>query len=396
MIASLMGIGLVGVGVVGGCAQGPRSSVQVHDQEWYSAESEMLTDYVQLTFAEDWVKAGESYFDPSGDWIIFQAVARPSAGETTDEHYSMYVAKLEKSAKGEITGLGESLLISEPGSANTCGFFHPTEPGAVVFGSTSVPPKMEDQPGYQRGTGRYRWAFPVEMDVVTTVVPEVRSDVAPHLATLVRKQTATPLMERPGGYDAECAYSPDGRHVVFGSIEPGNIGADLWVIDLYTNVQRKIIEADGYDGGPFFSPDGGWICYRSDREGNNLLQLFIARLRFDDGGAIIGVEREVQLTANEHVNWAPFWHPSGRYLVYSTSEVSHRNYEVFAIDGDPAMEIGERNVRRVTHAEGFDGLPVFNHDGGWMMWTSQRGAIFGDDERPTSQVWVARVVDAQP
>ncbi len=390
MNASLMGIGLICVGIAGGCAHQQRASVDVRDQGWYDGEAGSLSDYVQLTFAEDWVKAGESYFDPTGDWIIFQAVVRPPAGEEPDEHYSMYVGKLKKNNRGDITGMHKAILLSEPGSANTCGYFHPTEPGTVIFGSTIGAPKMEDQPGYQRGTGRYRWAFPIEMDVVTMAVPAINGGSA------YGASVPTPMFERPGGYDAECAYSPDGRHVVFASIEPGNIGADLWVIDLYTNVQRKIVEADGYDGGPFFSPDGGWICYRSDRKGNNLLQLFISKLRFDSGGAIIGIEREVQLTDNEHVNWAPFWHPSGRYLVYATSEVSHRNYEVFAIEGDPAKGTEGRRTRRITHADGFDGLPVFSNDGVWMMWTSQRGAIFGDDERPTSQVWAARVVDAQP
>ena len=39
--------------------------------------------------------------------------------------------------------------------------------------------------------------------------------------------------------------------------------------------------------------------------------------------------------------------------------------------------------RRITHAEGFDGLPVFNSSGNWLMWTSKR-------ETGTSQLWLAR------
>ena len=389
--------GLVGMGMMlVACAGGQRASVDVEAQGWFEQEKGTLTDYVQLTFAEDWVKAGESYFDPSGQWIIFQAVPRPTDGSEPDEHYSMYVAKLKWDGRGKVRGLGEPILISKPGSANTCGWFHPTEPGTVIFGSTTVPPEQENQPGYQRGTGRYRWAFPAEMDVVSVRVPEVRADLAPNTPTTLEEPVPTPIFERPGGYDAECAYSPDGRHIVFASIEPGSFGADLWVFDHYTGIQRKIVEADGYDGGPFFSPDGSWICYRSDRAGNNLLQLYIAKLKFNEGGAIIGIEREVQLTDNRHVNWAPYWHPSGRYLVYSTSEVSHRNYEVFAVEADPRKPLESRASRRITHAEGFDGLPVFSDNGEWMMWTSQRGAVYPGEERPTSQVWVARVVNTRP
>jgi len=95
------------------------------------------------------------------------------------------------------------------------------------------------------------------------------------------------------------------------------------------------------------------------------------------------------------VNWCPFWHPSGRHLVYATSEVdpNHRNYEVFIIDadaGEPAT-VGSparygTKKRRVTDAARFDGLPVFNSTGSRMLWTSQRGSD------GSSQLWVADFV----
>ena len=115
------------------------------------------------------------------------------------------------------------------------------------------------------------------------------------------------------------------------------------------------------------------------------MQLFIAELAFDEEGAITGIEREVQITDNDHVNWAPFWHPSGRFLLYSTSEVGHFNYEVFAVEvkDERGRVVRGATPVRITHAAGFDGLPVFNRDGSLMMWTSQRG------ESGTSQVWVA-------
>ncbi len=96
------------------------------------------------------------------------------------------------------------------------------------------------------------------------------------------------------------------------------------------------------------------------------------------------------MTDNTHVNWAPYWHPSGRHIAYATSEIGHDNYEVFLIDADAGDErsptkYGTRR-RRVTRAEGFDGLPVFDAQGARMMWTSQRGP-----ER-SSQVWIADFV----
>ena len=112
--------------------------------------------------------------------------------------------------------------------------------------------------------------------------------------------------------------------------------------------------------------------------------------------AITGIKREVQLTDNEHVNWAPFWHPSGKFLVYATSEVSHQNYEVFSIEVNPDKPMSQLRKKRITHADGFDGLPAFTPDGKWMIWTSQRGPNTMNDPRPTSQMWVARVLDIAP
>jgi hypothetical protein len=36
-------------------------------------------------------------------------------------------------------------------------------------------------------------------------------------------------------------------------------------------------------------------------------------------------------------------------------------------------------------------LPVFNHDGSLMMWTAQRGPLAPGENRPSSQLWVARI-----
>lgn len=352
--------------------------------DWNSEESGVLSNYVQLTHRSDYLKAGEAYFNHDASWIIFQAIKEPGLGGEAYTDYSMFAAPVERDEHGSITGLGETVELIHNGSANTCGWWHPTEPDLIMFGSTLVEPKAENQPGYQRGTGRYQWAFPVEMEIVTQRITE---DGA----------TEPELMFSRDGYDAEGSWSPDGRHVLYANVDStkseaiGRPDADLWVYDSKTGLHTIIVEAEGYDGGPFFSPDGSWICFRSDRRGDNLLQLFIAELDYDASGRIVGVKREVQLTDNQHVNWAPFWHPSGRFLIYSTSEVSHRNYEVFAIAAlDEAGEpVTGASPVRITSADGFDGLSVFSPDGRTMLWTSQRGPLGDSDERPTSQVWVA-------
>ncbi len=400
--------------LLAGSALAAQPASQPEDIDWTEAEASVLTGHLQLTSRDEFLKAGEAYFSADGAWIVFQAIPVPGAGETPSQHYSMYVARVERE-DGQIAGLGEAVLISPEGSANSCGWFHPTDPGLVLFGCTIIPPSEENVPGYQRGTGTYRWAFPTEMDMVTRRLwPE---GAEPRIHASNGELTTAPVetMFTKPGYDAEGSWSPDGRHVLYANVDMlksavlGRADADLWVYDTELDEHRVLIDAEGYDGGPFFGPatgpashEGkpGWITYRSDREGNNLLQLFITELDYgdpDDPAKITGIKREVQITDNGHVNWCPYWENDGRFLVYATSELGHWNYEIYAVgavgsDGDPVVRQGDRaNTVRITHAEGFDGLPVFSPDGHYMMWTSQRGPMVEGESRPSSQLWIARV-----
>lgn len=342
---------------------------------WTSAEAPLLSGHTQLTFHDQFVKAGEAYFNPEMTWIIFQAIARPEDEQAEpDEHYSMYAAPLVFENE-RVVGLGEVLLLSPHGSANTCGWFHPTEQGVVMFGSTLVPPSADLVPGYQRDTSKYSWAFPSEMEIVSSRIGS--------------QLQIKPIFEQPG-YTAEGSWSSDGRYILYANVNDerstrlGRPDADLWIYDHTTKERTLIVEADGYDGGPFFSPDDKWICYRSDRRGDNQLQLFASELAFDEDGRPTGIVREIALTDNEDVNWAPYWHPSGKFWIYTSSAYSHLNYEVLAIEFAPDKPLEELKTFRVTDASGFDGLSVFSPDGRHMMWTSQRG------QGASSQLWIAR------
>ena len=80
------------------------------------------------------------------------------------------------------------------------------------------------------------------------------------------------------------------------------------------------------------------------------------------------------------------WHPSGKFLVYGSSEVSHANYEVFAIESDmAALRAGKAPAdlkhTRITQADGADILPSFSPDGKLMMWSGQRGPKAAGEEK---------------
>ena len=126
----------------------------------------MLTDAVQLTFASEFHKAGESYFSDDGSRLIFQAVPTPPEGKEPGIHYGMYVSDVARDEDGRVTGLEHTRCISPEGSANTCGWFFPGRNDRVLFATTTSAPVQEDAPGYQRESGDYRWQFPPEMNIV--------------------------------------------------------------------------------------------------------------------------------------------------------------------------------------------------------------------------------------
>ncbi len=391
---------------LGACAQAPQPGAAQPPAtpppplDWKTLEAPVLTRHVQLTSRNDFVKAGEAYFNRDATWVIFQGVPVPAAGKDPEPFYSMYVAKVKRDSSGRIGGLEKAILLSPPGSANTCGWFHPTTPYKVMFGSTIIRPSTDQKAGFKVGDRKYTWLFPEETEVVERSVLEIQKDLNPSGPPALWAPDATtckPVFSRPD-YDAECSYSKDGRFILYAHVrekrEAGaRADADIWIYDTQTKKQHPIVIADGYDGGPFFSPDDKRICYRSDRKGNDLLQLYVSDLKFENG-VPVGIEHEYQLTDNESVSWAPYWDPTGSFLIYGTSEVSHGNYEVFAVEASAAKLRGGAKAAdlkriRITQANGADVLPVFTSDGKTMMWTAQRGPMIEGEQKPSSQLWAA-------
>ena len=310
-------------------------------------------------------RAGEAYFSRDGQWVVFQAT--PAA----EQHYQMYVARLRRRGD-EITGIDHPVRVSPKGSRNTCGDFSP-DGRSLIFASTAGREDPAEPPaGYQRQGGNYRWDFPDGMEIF-------RFD---HWQDAVTNAKGGPIdlakraLTKNDAYDAEGAFSPDGRWIVFGSRRDGD--SELYAMRADGSNPVRLTNAKGYDGGPFFSPDGKRVVYRSDRKGNDLLQVFTADLAFDGAGNITGLANEKQLTDDANVNWGPYWHPGGKHLIYATSAHGHHNYELYWMNADGSGKT------RVTFAPGFDGLPVFSSDGKHLMWSSKRT---GDN---TTQVFVAR------
>jgi TolB protein len=315
-------------------AAGSNQAPALSADEVARLEARRLTNIRQVT--SGLARAGEGYFSPDGQSIIFQAVPHLAPSifhhpKPDEDGYQIYLGPLQEDAPAK--------MVSTHKGRCTCPFFHPSGK-SILFASTHLSPSTEAAtakgPAYSR-TARYRWEFPDTMDIFT--------------ADLDGKNLKR--LTDAAGYDAEGSYSPDGSHIVFTSFRDGD--AEIYIMDADGKNPRRITHAKGYDGGPFFSPDGNRIIYRSDRKGNDLLQIYMNNT---EGTA------ERALTQNEFVNWGPYWHPDGRHIIYATSKHGHSNYELYLMNVDTGAE------ERVTFQEGFDGLPVFSPDGKRLMWTS--------------------------
>ncbi len=325
------------------CVIGATALAQPGDDHDANRERPILSNIRQLTSPEmGFEKAGEAYFSPDGESVIFQAVPKGK------KFYQIYTLPLAG---------GKPKMVSTGKGACTCGSFHPNGK-RIIFASSHKDPrlndpnaKIPDPPGYNRSGSTYRWDFNPYMDIYQANLDG--SDLTPLTSTY--------------GYDAEGAYSKDGGRIAFSSNRDGSM--NIYIMDADGSDVRQLTSTkDCYNGGPFISPDGSRIIFRADRQKRDYLQIYVMDV---DG------RNEVQLTEGDDVNWAPFWFPDGKTIAFTTSKHGHHNYEVYL------LRLKDRRFHRVTNSPRFDGLQVFSPDGKRMMWTSQRGAD------GSSQVFVA-------
>jgi TolB protein len=318
-----------------------------------SIESRYLSNIRQVT--DGFVKAGEGYFSPDQETIIYQAV--------TAEYpfYQIYTQPFVG---------GRPRLVSNGKGRTTCSYFSP-DGRHIIYASSHLDPHLDQTEADERkrqaedaATGRrrrYDWVFDQYMDIF-------RAD--PDGSNLVR------LTDAPG-YDAEGAYSPDGKLIAFCSTRDGD--PDIYLMNADGSHVRQITNEPGYDGGPFISPDGKWIVYRTDRKQKEMLQIHCIGI---DG------KNDSILTDNIGVNWAPYWHPTKPFIIWAGADHSdptkRPNYDLWIMKY--VVENGKieaDSVGRVTDHPAADVLPVFSPDGERLMWTSNRTS---DN---SSQLWTA-------
>ena len=324
-------------------------TVSTAQQAVQPQEREFLTRVRRLTV--DGRRAGEGYWAPDGQRIVFQSEREPG-----NPFYQIYALDFAS---------GDTTRISPGYGKTTCAFFRPGS-DQILFASTHHDPRskmlQQDELDF-RASGkqrRYSWDYDPEFDIYA---------YSENARRYTRLTTAR-------GYDAEASYSPDGQWIVFSSmrnaydrtlspaeqkqleVDP-SFFAEIYLMRADGSGQRRLTNVTGYDGGPFFSPDGTRIVWR----------------RFDESGLIANVwtmtldgTDQRQVTDFGSMSWAPYIHPSGKYLLFASNKLGFENFEIFMVD-----VAGTKEPVRITYADGFDGLPVPSPDGKTLAWTSTRG-----------------------
>lgn len=316
-----------------------------------------VTNIRQLTFGR---KNAEAYFSFDGNKLIFQSTnnwlkdsfaATLKPADVGLDCYQMYVMDLESTT---------IRLVSTGTGATTCGYFFPGD-RRVLYSSTHL--KGPNCPPKPKRNGAYRWALD-DYDLFA-----VRID-----GQEMQRLTSTP------GYDAEGTVSPDGKTIVWTSVKDGDL--DLYAMNLDGTKVRRLTNAVGYDGGAFFSPDSKRIVYRASHptdpaEIARYTDLLAQRL-VEPGQLEIFVmnsdgSNQHQVTSNGASNFAPYFHPDGRHIIFSS------NVETRGEGGRPSFHlylIGEdgTGLERLTFEGQFNSFPMFSPDGKRLVWVSDRNA----------------------
>jgi Tol biopolymer transport system component len=283
----------------------------------------------------------EAYFSFDGTKLIFQST-RPPYG--CDQIFTMNL---------DGTGLAR---VSTGNGRTTCGYFLPSD-RRILFASThesapECPPKADMSQGYV-------WALYEGYDIYTA-----RAD-----GSDLRPLTRTP------GYDAEATVSPDGKRIVFTSVRDGDL--ELYSMDLDGGDVRRLTHEKGYDGGAFYSPDSSQIVYRAhhptepkevERYEQLLRRGLIEPRRLEIMVMNADGSGKRQVTRNAKANFAPYFHPNGRQIIFASNmnDPRGRNFDLFLINLDGSA------LEQVTFNDTFDGFPMFNRDGSRLVFASNR------------------------
>lgn len=315
-------------------------------------EEKHLKNVRQLTFGG---QNAEAYFSADDKYLIFQ---HQGDGVPCDQIYTMEVDPVKANHATLLDlSLAPPKLVSTGKGRTTCSYWFPSGE-RILFSSTHAanaecPPK----PDYSKG---YVWPIYDTYQIYTA-----KADGS-DLKQLTHEK----------GYNAEATITRDGKHIVFTSTRNGDL--DIYTMDADGSHVKQLTHELGYDGGPFWSYDGKKIVYRAQHPKNaeeekdyrDLLGKGLIR----PGNLELWVmnadgSNKHQVTRNGAANFAPYWLPDGKRIIFASNQADPKNgrdFDLYIINEDGTGQ------ERITFHPDFDGFPMFTSDGKRLVWASNR------------------------
>ena len=311
-----------------------------------SAQEKHLKNIKKLTFGGD---NAEAYFSPDGKMLTLQ-VTNPEIGAQCDQIYSLNLTQ-------PITDAKALQLVSTGKGRTTCSYFMP-DGKHIIYASTHLsneacpaPPKPKD--------GKYLWAIYPEFEIFLTDLN----------GKMVKQLTNSP------GYDAEAVVSPDGKKIAFTSIRSGDL--EIWTMNIDGTNLKQVTSGLGYDGGCFFSHDSKKLVFRSSRPKSEqeikeykelLAENLVAPTNMEIYTCNVDGSDLKQVTHLGKANWAPFFHPSDKKIIFSSNHHATRGYDfqLYMINTDGT------GLKQITYESEFNAFPMFSPDGKKIVFSSNR------------------------
>lgn len=318
-----------------------------------------LKNIRQLTFGGE---SAEAYWSADDKYLSFQHQGQfydPKTGKPVGPNVpcdQIYTMAVPPAGANPGTPIPLPKMLSNGQGRTTCSYFFPNGERVLYSSTFAAGAACPPPPDYSQG---YVWPI-YSTYTIYTAKPD---------GSGIRKLSA-------GGYNAESTITRDGKHIVFTSTRNGDL--DIYTMDADGSNVKQLTHELGYDGGPFWSYDGKKIVYRAEHpttpaQIKDYKDLYAKGL-IRPGDLEIWVmnadgSNKHQVTHNGAANFAPYWLPDGKRIVFASNLGNTQDpagFDLYVINEDGTGQ------ERITTYPGFDAFPMFSSDGKRLVWASNR------------------------